>query len=146
MYFERPLHKSNPSPHRVGNEIRPGTVPYKLRTAVYPSRMAPIGTKICQNAFQTIPDISFFNADKLVFAILFPKISSSIFFQESCVLEELGIFERHWQIPHRKSLPVVRLFFLYEPWRRSKRGGLCFGGVFWTKNDFSLFPFFDGTL
>ena len=34
----------------------------KLRTAVYPSRMAPIGAKLCQNAFQVIPDVSFFDA------------------------------------------------------------------------------------
>ena len=26
--------------------------------------MAPIGLKLCQNAFQTIPDMSFFDADK----------------------------------------------------------------------------------
>ena len=31
----------------------------KLRTAVYLSSMAPIGAKLCQNAFQTIPDVSF---------------------------------------------------------------------------------------
>ena len=41
----------------------------KLWTAVYSSNMAPIGLKLCQNAFQTIPDISFFNAGhKFVFA------------------------------------------------------------------------------
>ena len=34
----------------------------KLWTAVYPSNMAPISLKLCQNAFQTIPDISFFDA------------------------------------------------------------------------------------
>ena len=28
-----------------------------FRSAVYPPRMAPIGAKLCQNAFQTIPDI-----------------------------------------------------------------------------------------
>ena len=44
------------------------------------------------------------------------------FIQESCVLEELGFFERHRQIPRQKSLPVVRLFFLYDPWRRGKSG------------------------
>ena len=32
--------------------------------AVYPLRMAPFGLKLCQNAFQTIPDISFFDAEK----------------------------------------------------------------------------------
>ena len=31
--------------------------------AVYPSRMAPIGAKLWENAFQTIPDISFFDAE-----------------------------------------------------------------------------------
>ena len=34
----------------------------KLRTAVYPSKMALIGTKLGQNAFQTIPDISLLDA------------------------------------------------------------------------------------
>ena len=38
----------------------------KLRTAIYPSNMAPIGLKLGQNAFQTIPDIfSFFDAPKV---------------------------------------------------------------------------------
>ena len=36
----------------------------KLRTAVYPPNMAPIGAKLCQNAFQVIPDISFFDTHK----------------------------------------------------------------------------------
>ena len=44
------------------------------------------------------------------------------FFEESCVWEELGFFDRHQQILRRKSLPVVRLFFLYDPWRRGKSG------------------------
>ena len=46
--------------------------------------------------------------------------------RESRVLEELGIFERHWQIRRRKPVPVVRLFFLYDPWRRGKRVETCF--------------------
>ena len=33
--------------------------------------MAPFGLKLCQNAFQTIPDISFFDAEDIgIFAIL----------------------------------------------------------------------------
>ena len=44
----------------------------KLRTAVYPPRMAPIGAKLWENAFQTIPDISFFDAEKKKLTILFP--------------------------------------------------------------------------
>ena len=40
-------------------------VPFsKLRSAVYPPNMAPIGAKLCQNAFQVIPDISFFDTHK----------------------------------------------------------------------------------
>ena len=35
----------------------------KFWTGVHPPRMAPLGLKLCQNAFQTIPDISFFDAD-----------------------------------------------------------------------------------
>ena len=45
----------------------------KLRTAVYPPRMAPIGLKLCQNAFQTIPDVSFFDVKKNVFVKQIPK-------------------------------------------------------------------------
>ena len=36
----------------------------KLWTAVYPPRMAPFGLKLWENAFQTIPDISFFDVEK----------------------------------------------------------------------------------
>ena len=32
--------------------------------AACPSNIAPIGAKLCQNAFQVIPDISFFDAQK----------------------------------------------------------------------------------
>ena len=32
--------------------------------AVYPPRMAPFGLKLWENAFQAIPDISFFDAEK----------------------------------------------------------------------------------
>ena len=34
--------------------------------AVYPPRMAPFGLKLWGNAFQTIPDFSFFNAEKKI--------------------------------------------------------------------------------
>ena len=37
----------------------------KLWTAVCPSNMAAIGVKLRENAFQTIPDISFFNAENV---------------------------------------------------------------------------------
>ena len=67
--------------------------------------------------------ISFFDVQQIVLTISFFKnVGVDVFVQESCVVEALGIFERHWQIPCRKSLPVVRLFFLYDPWRRGKSG------------------------
>ena len=37
----------------------------KLRTTVHPSKIARIGAKLCQNAFQTIPDISFFDEEQI---------------------------------------------------------------------------------
>ena len=37
----------------------------ELRTTVYPSNMAPIGLKLGQNAFRTIPDILFFDGQKV---------------------------------------------------------------------------------
>ena len=42
----------------------------KLRTAVYKAR---IGVKLCQNAFQTICNISFFDAEKQFLTIFFAK-------------------------------------------------------------------------
>ena len=39
--------------------------------AVYPSNMARIGTKLCQNAFQTIPNVSFFDVQKFFFSDFF---------------------------------------------------------------------------
>ena len=38
----------------------------KLRTAVYPPRMAPFGLKLWENAFQMIPDISFSTLNKKI--------------------------------------------------------------------------------
>ena len=39
----------------------------KLRTAVYPSNRARTPAKLGQNAFQTIPNVSFFGAEKKFF-------------------------------------------------------------------------------
>ena len=42
----------------------PKTADTKFQTAVYPSNLARIGTKLCQNAFRTIPNVLFFDAKK----------------------------------------------------------------------------------
>ena len=82
-----------------------------------------------------------FRRRKFVLVIFVPKIWASN--QKSGVSEELGFFERHWQIPRRKSVPVIRLFSLYDPWRRGKRPSLCFGPGLGTENDLHHFVFFD---
>ena len=46
----------------------------KLRTAGYPWNKALIDLKLCQNTFQTIPDVSFFDAKKKSAKISDPKI------------------------------------------------------------------------
>ena len=46
-------------------------------------------------------------------------------FQETGVLEELGRFERHWQVGRKKLLPVVHLFLGGLPWRSGKRRNMC---------------------
>ena len=53
----------------------------KLWTGVYPPRMAPIGLRIWENAFQMIPNILFFDAQNFVPAKFFrPKKFSAEFF------------------------------------------------------------------
>ena len=69
--------------------------------AVYPSNMAPFGLKLWENAFQTIPNISFFDAEKIFLA----KIFDENFRQKKNrrkidklpVFEELWLFGRNWQ-------------------------------------------------
>ena len=48
----------------------------ELRTTVYPSNMAPIGLKLGQNAFRAIPDISFFDDQKVQILFFFSKFSN----------------------------------------------------------------------
>ena len=77
------------------------------------------------------------------------KIWTSIFcFQETGVLEELGGFERHWDVRRKNLLPVVRLFLGRVPWRRGKQGDLCFFGGFGIQNDFNrlIRPFCGATI
>ena len=50
--------------------------------AVYPSNMAPFGLKLWENAFQTIPNISFFDAEK----IFWPKFLMKIFAKEGVII------------------------------------------------------------
>ena len=66
MRFIWSKNRQNPSYPRDFSAVRSFGVPKKsnFRTAVYPPRMAPFGLKLWENAFQTIPDISFFDVEK----------------------------------------------------------------------------------
>ena len=100
--------------------------------------MAPISAKLGQNAFQTIPNVSFFDAENKVLDDFFPKkIGTRFFFQETGVSDEPGIFERHQQIRLQKLLPEVGLFLGRLPWRRGKRLNLCRKPGPGTENDFN---------
>ena len=100
--------------------------------------MAPIGAKLGQNVFQTIPNVSFFDTEKKVLDDFFPKkIGTRFFFQETGVSDEPGIFERHWQIRRQKILPEVGLFLGRLPWRKGKRLNLSRKPGPGTENDFN---------
>ena len=51
--------------------------------AVYPSNMAPFGLKLWENAFQTIPNISFFDAEKNFVAKIFDSTGYSTGYQKT---------------------------------------------------------------
>ena len=88
--------------------------------------MAPIVVKLWENAFRMIWNISFFDAEKKKIAKTIQFFLQVNFcFQETGVLEELGRFERHWQVGRKKLLPVVNLFLGRLPWRRGKRLNIC---------------------
>ena len=73
---------------------------------------------------------------KVIFAML-AKIENL----KQAVFEELRFFGRHWQIPRRKSLPVIYFFSHYDLWRRGKSGTHHFWSWFLAKNDFHIcFP------
>ncbi len=101
--------------------------------------MAPFGFKLWENAFQIIPDISFFDAEKhrqtnLSKTISLEKFLDDFFtkkFDARFCLKETGdlgepdTFVRHWQIRRKKLLPEVGLLLGRLPWRRGKRLNLC---------------------
>ena len=87
----------------------------KLRTHVYLSNLAPIAAKLRENAFQTICNFRFFDAE-IFFAIFF-RIFFSVFHRFRQILEELGIFGRQNQIPGGILLQIDKFSGLYDAWR-----------------------------
>ena len=117
----------------------------KLWPAVYPSRMAPFGLKLWENAFQTIPNISFFDAEKkfwqnfLMKIIVKKKIRRKI--DKLPVFAELWIFGRNRQMRLEKLPPKFWFSTLYDFWRRGKRDSFCFFPDFRPQMTSTLFVF-----
>ena len=61
----------------------------ELRTSVYPSKFAPIGLKLWENAFQTICNFRFFNSEKKKSTL--KKIVEALFFSRTAFLGRFGL-------------------------------------------------------
>ena len=117
----------------------------KLRTAVYPPRMAPIGLKLGENTFQTIPDVSFFDVKKNC------QTNFKDFWwltHDFLVLEKLEHFKHHHRILLEKWPRLAESSSLYVPWRRGSRTIEGFFRWFWIKTDlqFLLDGSYDGMI
>ena len=95
--------------------------------------MARTGAKLWENAFQTIPDISFFDAPKEFQPMFCQNFSASN--QEIAVLEEQRFFERSWQVRLEKLPPMNPISALYDFWRRGKKPDFGFFVDFSAKTD-----------
>ena len=133
----------NPRARMMASNFRRNFV--KLWPAVYPPRMAPFGLKLWENAFQTIPDISFFDVEKKKLA----KISDKIFHQKKIrrkidklpFFAELWIFGRNRQMRLEKLPPKFWFSTLYDFWRRGKRDSFNFFPDFRPKLTSTVFVF-----
>ena len=116
----------------------------KLWPAVYPSRMAPFGLKLLENAFQTIPNISFFDAEKKnwqIFLMIFVKNKIRRKIDKLPVFAELWNFGCNRQMRLEKLPPKFWFSTLYAFWRRGKRDSFCFFPDFQPKMTSTLFVF-----
>ena len=75
--------------------------------AVYPSNMAPFGLKLWENAFQTIPNISFFDAEKIFLA----KIFDENFRQKKNrrKIDKLPVFAELWIFGRNRQMRLEKL-------------------------------------
>ena len=69
--------------------------------------MAPIGSKLWENAFQTIPDISFFDAEKEKLAKTFDEdFRQQIFHQK---INKLPVFAELWTCGRNRQMRLEKL-------------------------------------
>ena len=95
-----------------------------------------------KTCFRRFPTFHFSTLKNFCWWFFFKKNRRHFFLTNCHFLKIWNSKSGYRQIRRRNSLPVVRLFFLYEPWRRGKQYGLCFWGGFWAEHDFNLLPFF----
>ena len=74
--------------------------------AVYPSNMAPIGVKLRGNAFQTIPDISCFDAEKKKMAKQFDKNYQK---KNRRKIDKLPVFAELWIFGRNRQMRLEKL-------------------------------------
>ena len=75
--------------------------------AVYPSNMAPFALKLWENPFQTIPNISFFDAEKIFSA----KIFDENFRQKKIrrKIDKLPVFAELWIFRPNRQMRLEKL-------------------------------------
>ena len=104
---------------------------WRLRTSNFdhlrPSNFARIAAKLRENAFRTICNFRFFDAENFFFEI-FSRFFS-LFRDFRAILEELGIFWRQNQLLHQILLQIHPSWGLYDQklgFRRLRTEGLSF--------------------
>ena len=109
----------------------------KLRTAVYPSNMAPFGLKLWQSAFQMIPDIWFSDAQK-IFLMKFSEQKVSMKSKIAC----FGGATIFWALPAdspRKITPDVPNFKSLRSLVKGLKDGFRFFRWLLAQNRLTLF-------
>ena len=74
--------------------------------AVYPSNMAPFGLKLWENAFQTIPNISFFDAEKILAKFIDENLRPENFRQK---INKLPVFAELWIFGRNRQMRLEKL-------------------------------------
>ena len=70
-------------------------------------KMAPIGVKLWENAFQTIPNISFFNAEKIFLAKFFDENFRQKNFRRK--IDKLPVFAELWIFGRNRQMRLEKL-------------------------------------
>ena len=75
--------------------------------ATYPSKMALIGVKLWEDAFQTIPNISFFDAEQIFLAKFFDENLRPKNFRRK--IDKLPVFAELWIFGRNRQMRLEKL-------------------------------------